>query len=694
MKVFRSTGLLLTFVLCLCAFCLLNVQADTAAPIGPHADTLSEYVDVVAFADYICDELNNFSKEINISQYNIPYSEKNDHALFCFLDENTEEFFCVKDFTLSRMGDNYYAIVVTYNCTAAEYAKQKNQVEAVVNEMLTGLTGNTTLSNAEKALVLHDRLAVHVEYDFTYERRDIYQALVSRISVCEGYTKAYSYMLGKLGIGSYTCTSDHHGHMWNIVRIDGKDYHVDVTWDDATPDIVGRVNHVNFLRSSAGIAEEGHGIPYHDGHTDIGNVDFYTAPSSTKYDNYYWQKSHAEFQLLKGKLYYIDSEAQTLNTVNGNKQQVLSKVEDIWAAGATSHWRGNYARLSNDGTHLLYSLSDSVYKFDLQTKTSTKIYTPKKSWDFYSIYGMTLDGNKLVCHMRFTPNLDLAAKKVSTNYISAVQIVNQPTNQSVAAGKTASFTVKASGVGLKYQWQYRTSATGSWKSVSATGNKTATVKISATHAHNGYQYRCFIKDSQGNSVYSKVVKLTVTGPKITSQPANRYILAGKTAVFSVKASGSGLKYQWQYRTSAKGTWKTVSGTGSKTATLKVPVTAAKNNYQYRCKVTDKDGNVVFSNAAVLKLVTLKITKQPASVTLAKGKTATFKVTAKGTGLKYQWQYRKNAKGAWKKASATGNKTATMKVPVNASKNGYQYRCVITDKYGNTINSKTVTLKVK
>ena len=41
-----------------------------------------------------------------------------------------------------------------------------------------------------------------------------------------------------------------------------------------------------------------------------------------------------------------------------------------------------------------------------------------------------------------------------------------------------------------------------------------------------------------------------------------------------------------------------------------------------------------------------------------------------------------------------NKTATLKVPVTAARNGYQYRCVITDKYGNVINSNAATLTVK
>ncbi|MBQ6831684.1 MAG: leucine-rich repeat protein [Oscillospiraceae bacterium] len=284
--------------------------------------------------------------------------------------------------------------------------------------------------------------------------------------------------------------------------------------------------------------------------------------------------------------------------------------------------------------------------------------------------------------------------KAATLKVVTLKVTAQPANANLPAGKTAKFTVKASGTGLKYQWQYRTSSKGSWKNTSATGSKTATVSVPATATRNGYQYRCKITDQYGNVIYSSAATLKIVTLKVTGQPTSKYLPAGKTAKFTVKVSGTGLKYQWQYRTSAKGSWKNTSATGSKTATLSVGAIAARNGYQYRCKITDKYGNVIYSNAATLKIVTLKITTQPASVTLAKGKTATFKVVAKGTGLTYQWQYRTSAKGAWKKATNTGNKTATLKVPVTAARNGYQYRCVITDKYGNVIYSNAATLKAK
>ena len=87
-------------------------------------------------------------------------------------------------------------------------------------------------------------------------------------------------------------------------------------------------------------------------------------------------------------------------------------------------------------------------------------------------------------------------------------LTGQPEAKTVKAGTTVKFTVKASGAGLQYKWQYRTPY-GSWKNSGATGCKTATLTIEATAARNGYQYRCVVTDANGAKVISEAVTLTV-----------------------------------------------------------------------------------------------------------------------------------------------------------------------------------------
>ena len=77
--------------------------------------------------------------------------------------------------------------------------------------------------------------------------------------------------------------------------------------------------------------------------------------------------------------------------------------------------------------------------------------------------------------------------------------------------------------------------------------------------------------------------------------------------------------------------------------------------------------------------------------VANGKTATVKVAASGSGLTYKW-YFKN-KGDSKFSYTSSFKGSSYSVSMNASRHGRQVYCVVTDKYGNSVRSNTVTLRM-
>ena len=99
---------------------------------------------------------------------------------------------------------------------------------------------------------------------------------------------------------------------------------------------------------------------------------------------------------------------------------------------------------------------------------------------------------------------------MTTQTASAAVITEQTGDRMVVAGSTATFTVTASGKGtLTYQWQYRKDASSSWANSGQTGAKTATLKVAATGALSGYQFRCIVTDGNGRKSYSSIVTLTV-----------------------------------------------------------------------------------------------------------------------------------------------------------------------------------------
>ena len=73
--------------------------------------------------------------------------------------------------------------------------------------------------------------------------------------------------------------------------------------------------------------------------------------------------------------------------------------------------------------------------------------------------------------------------------------------------------------------------------------------------------------------------------------------------------------------------------------------------------------------------------------------ASFTVTAEGTGLTYQWQYRSSKDGKWYNAKVDGANTSTMRIGVTDARNGMKFRCKVTDAYGNQEISDAATLRV-
>ncbi len=125
---------------------------------------------------------------------------------------------------------------------------------------------------------------------------------------------------------------------------------------------------------------------------------------------------------------------------------------------------------------------------------------------------------------------------------TAPTITSQPSNQTVTANQTATFTVAATGnPAPTYQWQ--NAATGA----NISGATSASyVTPATTPGDNGSKFRVVVSNSAG-SMTSSTVTLTVDyAPTITGQPTNRTVLVNQMATFSVTATGNPAPtYQWQ-----------------------------------------------------------------------------------------------------------------------------------------------------
>ena len=150
--------------------------------------------------------------------------------------------------------------------------------------------------------------------------------------------------------------------------------------------------------------------------------------------------------------------------------------------------------------------------------------------------------------------------------------------------------------------------------------------------------------------------------------------------FTVVAEGEELTYQWYFKAAGSEDWQKSWSTGYDTATLSVELRAYRDGQQYKCVVTDVNGETVESDAAAmtLKVTDFEITAQPADFAGVEGENAVFTVAATGENLTYRWQYSNDGGATWQNSWSNGYNTNELTVALLAYRVGQQYRCVVSN----------------
>lgn len=153
------------------------------------------------------------------------------------------------DFDYRFQSDGFdLTIILNYIYNKSDTAVLTEKVKKVCNKILSKVTGRTEFA---KELSLHDILVRNVLYDdvakndilkFHARSNTILGVLFCKRAVCEGIAKTFKFLLNALNIKCVVvkgkAIDDLTGrvdsdvfHAWNIVKIDGMSYHVDLTWD-------------------------------------------------------------------------------------------------------------------------------------------------------------------------------------------------------------------------------------------------------------------------------------------------------------------------------------------------------------------------------------------------------------------------------------------------------------------------------
>lgn len=152
------------------------------------------------------------------------------------INNYVDPFNSFKNISISTDSFNRIQINITKAYTEKEIKLINSAIDKYINENITN-----SMSDKEKIKSFHDYIINNTRYDSNYKittNKDTYLGspynaygvLFENKAICGGYSDVMAIYLDKLGIKNYKIASNE--HIWNYVYIDGRWYHLDLTWDD------------------------------------------------------------------------------------------------------------------------------------------------------------------------------------------------------------------------------------------------------------------------------------------------------------------------------------------------------------------------------------------------------------------------------------------------------------------------------
>ena len=280
-------------------------------------------------------------------------------------------FFVDKTFGFTK--DDFTDAVLTlkprYLYNEEQTAQKMAEYQSFVQTIAAGAPADG--NDFDKLLYLHDYFVREYEYDYDYEIRDAYHFFIEKKGVCQAYMLALIATADALGIEARPVTSSRMNHAWNMVKLDGVWYHIDITWDD-TVSYPSYTSYDYFLQSDAGIVDIDRDridetVAEPDWHCDWEATQKAT---DVRYDKAVWRETNTPM-IKGGNMYYcavytgVDESRNRSGAVYAGESPAvmgeLFPIQSIWHLdGGSQYYMGCYAGLVMYGDLLIYNTHNSL----------------------------------------------------------------------------------------------------------------------------------------------------------------------------------------------------------------------------------------------------------------------------------------------------------------------------------------------
>ena len=389
------------------------------------AASLASTYDATALEKRIVEGIKAWQTSIDVSELGLTRDDIDNGAVKSIINSHPEFISLSGGYTYWTSGSSITKIQFTYLTNAKE---EQQELDAALQEVKSKID-TSGMSDEEIVLAYHEYLTSTVAYAYedyfngtiaANHGYDMYGALVKHSCVCQGYAETMFYLLREAGLSCAIASSENINHAWNIVKIHGKWYHIDATWDDPVWDMPGRSYHDYFL-VSFDTMNKNTLINHTKDRTDMVVSaqwgDTYTTAVDTTYESGKFWNGIEKAIFYKDGYWYSISEGSSKTSFNINKYQYSTNINKVlysgtakWTTPSGGYYPGVYSSIYLRGDNLYFTTPDSLNKIDI-TSTNVNptelinIRTQYNSSTGNNLYAFGEQYGKLVYFITDSPNI-------------------------------------------------------------------------------------------------------------------------------------------------------------------------------------------------------------------------------------------------------------------------------------------------
>lgn len=336
------------------------------------------------FDSYLYEQLMLGNPKIDISAYQIPKDELA-LTLTYAINDHPDLFFVGPSISI-YMGTEYVSHYVPQYLFTGDDLKVR---QAAFNASVEAIAADARIASTTigRLLRVNDYFCTHYSYDQSLSifRPDL--LFSGGTGVCQAYMLGYAAVLDELGIPNTHATSVSMNHTWNLVNVGEDWYHIDVTWNDPTPDKALQARHRYFMLSDDGMLAAKHS-----------NWASSVPANGTAYDSAFWQPIYTPLAVVEDSVYYMSSTAPNgvrsimhWDSTSGASSEIckFSIVDSNNSYSLT----GAYGPISADSDYIYYGARGVLWAAGRSGENPFPVYfTQGDSIHIWSCYS---DGNTI-----------------------------------------------------------------------------------------------------------------------------------------------------------------------------------------------------------------------------------------------------------------------------------------------------------